>query len=301
MLGRLRIERVDLPACGRTELVPEMREHRRDLVLDVARGGPDGTTRCALSMNDGNGLPYVAEGDGDWLPAAEPIATGTVIGAAFDWDPARGSFVGIAARGDDLDDLTAVTSFDRIESADCVDWTIAPAALPEPDPRLALVGRGFAYAIQPDGSHLLSFLAVRTPAAAIVSFRSESGDPDSFVMVESPRDTGPTVPRLFAERASFAIEPVGTEDLVLLATSDRGLIALTSVGTSGRFEELPEPLLAPSDVPGTFDRGQLFGPPRLLLSPDPLASRVFYGGASHGTCIGCVASGSALFTIGGGG
>ena len=69
MLERLRLERLDLPACGRDEVVPQMREDGYDLVLDVVRGGAGGDLGCAISTADGVGRPYTAHGDGAWQPA----------------------------------------------------------------------------------------------------------------------------------------------------------------------------------------------------------------------------------------
>jgi|GEM_PF-4397680 len=295
MLGSLAITRVALPSCGRAEVVPEIREEGFDLVVGVARGGPSGARRCAISTADGAGRSHFADGDGDWQPSAQNLPSSGFIGAAFAWDAGRQRFVGIAARGPDLVDGTA-TSFDRIESDDCVSWTAEPLTLPEVDGDLGVFGRGFYYAVDADGSHAVSLLVSRDGDFGILTLRSADGDPGLFRADDEVQAVGPATTTLFAGGGLAAIERIGSRDLVLLATSNAGLIALTPRGSAARFEALSEPVLAQSDVPGTFDRGRLVGPPRLLHANALQQARVFYGGTSFGNCVGCSTSGSALFT-----
>lgn len=299
MLSSLEIERVDLPACGRDELVPEMRAEALDLVLGVARGGPSGATRCAISSENGVGRPYSAEGDGDWRAADDAIGLGDVVGAAFAWDAERGAFVGFAAHGPDLFTGLEPTSFDRISSPDCVSWTVDPWELPPFDPSLEVTAQGSSYAISPGGEHVMRFVAARADDVGVLEVRSPSGEPDTFVVGGDVLAVGPAASALVHGGADIGIDLVGRDDLVLLATSEQGLVALTPRGSSGRFTELPRPLLEVSDVAGTFDRGRLFGAPRFLPSADPHVAHILYGGTSFVNCISCISSGSALFTTGG--
>lgn len=295
MLASLAITRVDLPSCGRAEFVPEMRENGFDLVVGVARGGPSGTRRCAISTADGAGRAYFADGDQDWQPATRTLTSGDFVGAAFAWDAGRQRFVGVAARGADLRDGTA-TSFDRIESADCIDWTTEPLTLPVVDGDLGVFGRGSSYAVESEGGHVLRLLVSRDGDYGILTWRSADGAPDRFVMDADVQPSGPATRALFSAGGIAGIARIGMRDLVLFATSNEGLVALTPRGDAGRFEALPEPLLAESDVPGTFDRGALVGPPRFLMSDGVQPARVFYGGTAFGSCLGCATSGSGLFT-----
>ncbi len=297
MLASLSIDRVGLPACDRDELVPEMRADGFDLVLDVARGGADGTLRCALTADNGRGRAYSAAGDADWRAAPAVLQTGGLIGAAIAWDPDRQVFVGVTASGADVERGTEPASFARLESADCVSFDSAPLELPQIDPSIGLSARGMSYVIEPSGAHVLRLLADRALEVGVLALESEDGSPDHFAMVGDLRAVGPAIQALVSERAAVGIEVVGQEDVVLMAMSSRGLVVLTPRGTAGRLAELPAPLLGPSDVAGTFDRGLPIGPPRLLPSSSPAAARVYYGGTSFGNYFGCVTSGSALFSI----
>ena len=300
MLASLRVERPYLPACDRAELVPEIRTPPFDLVLDVARGGGDGAIRCAISSENGLGRPYVALGDGDWQPGALALVPRDLMGVAFDWDPARDAFVGIAALGSDLGGGRDPEAFLRIESADCASWTTVSWTLPRLPSELSLFARGASYVVAPDGAHVLRLLGFGAGEIAIVTLRSLGGEPSTFSVVGEPRALGPDAETLAAESARFGLEQIGRDDVVLLATSPRGLVALTPRGDSGRFVLLASPLLAPSDVLGTFDRGTLFGPPRLVPSRGAESARIFYAGFAFGDCTECVTSGSGLFAIGGG-
>jgi hypothetical protein len=299
LLAELSVDRRALPACGRDELVPEMHAPGFDLLLDAARGGADGSLRCAISTDNGAGTVYRAEGDEDWAAQPDALGTGDVAGAAIDWDPARNAFVGMLAHGPDIRSGAGPTSFERVESTDCRSFRIAPWSLPGLDPSVQLSAHGASYVIDENGAHTLRFLAARGRSVGILSFTSADGELGSFVQATAFREVGPEVEALVAERAQLGIDAVGRDDLVILAAGDRGLVALTPRGTSGRFSEIAEPLLLPSDVAGTFDRGSIFGPPQLLPSTDPHVSRLFYAGTTHENCFACLTSGSALFSTAG--